>query len=1274
MTWTRLLLGGVLLLGLWPQGPGCPPEARGGEQPRDDLRAAELHYLELLRSADNGQRRKGYEELLKFYARVGSYNLAVLRALEYDRLLQDARDWGRLRWLRVQLGEYRFALGHWRKCESTLEDALNGSWGSAPLSDPRRLTAQALLAHVAQKRGDRDRALERWRQVESQALKLLENPRLSGHLTLPGPLRIEYTRRLAESYRSQEKLDQAAAALESLLPVHEQLRDPKGLGETLKLLGDYRLAQAGRDADRAAERSYRTALDLLEKSRAGDQLLQGDLHAGLAEVFRRRGQKAEVDSQVEKAAGAYREILKLSRQRQRPKGEGWDVSGLTAFWKLQQLYQRVSQYQKALSLAEEQTGPWGGPLLRPRLSAEQGSLKAILSVYQEALPLLADAVDQLQRQDPPNLVELPRALNNLALVESVTDKLAAAEEHGRECLDLYRRHELPADPVQVEACNLVGTALALRGEYAEAIKQYRLGVQLCGPLKAQAGAQHLNLLLNIALLHKAQGDLVQALRDCQEAEEVCKQFAPEETLIRGALLAARASILTAQAEVSKAYELVGPLQEICRQHGIQGGLLWSTVLRCQGLQHLQRNEFDLAEETLQKLEQLQEREKQALLLPRTLNYLALSREKQGQFAEAERRYRRAYQLQQSSPRTYPRTHFITCWRLASVLDRLSRREEARPLLQQAIGIVEAVRLKTYGGTTQRANYFAEFEPAFDQLVAWSLESGDPREAFSAMARGRSRTLMDQLQAAHVDPRSLLHGPEGEALRRQEEEVRRRLGAMRAQVQLIAPEEMETARTEKLLRDLDAVQDEYANVWKEVVNASPIYRSLSADDPSKRALAMLSSLGPKTMLLVYYLGREKGWLLLGRSGKLEAFPLAIPALLAQQAVPPPPLALGEALTSTRAMQLRPRPNIPPPPPPPEAGTAVSPGPNEPLSRESARVAVENYLRQIADPLFQPTRAFVLRPRQPTQPVPPQRLELLGDVVLPREVRDRIREANPDTLLVVPDGALHRLPLEALLFQAGDRPRYLLDELPPLVYCPSLAVLAMLNEQKPPPPGPLSLLTVANPAYPVPGALQRLPGTATESERIRGYFDPKLITALTEADATKARVVAAVRGQRMIHLAVHGFADEKFGLFGALALAPPAPRPDIRPLALEGSNEALLELPEIFTLPLQNCELAVLSACTTNVGLQQQLEAGVTLASGFLAAGARHVVASHWSVDDRSTAELMGKFFEEVTRTKGKRDSASYARALKQAQLKLRNDPDRSSPYFWAPFVLLGPAWG
>jgi CHAT domain-containing protein len=187
------------------------------------------------------------------------------------------------------------------------------------------------------------------------------------------------------------------------------------------------------------------------------------------------------------------------------------------------------------------------------------------------------------------------------------------------------------------------------------------------------------------------------------------------------------------------------------------------------------------------------------------------------------------------------------------------------------------------------------------------------------------------------------------------------------------------------------------------------------------------------------------------------------------------------------------------------------------------------------------------------------------------------------------------------------------------------------------------------------------TALESRRIRSLFPPGKVTVLEGKDATKERVTRELGKQAIVHIAAHGFADQRLGnLFGALALAPP-PAGKMR-----ADNDGFLALHEIYRLPLSGCELAVLSACETNVGPQQPLEAGVTLASGFLAAGARRVVASHWSVDDRSTAELMGAFFEEITA----KSPTSYAQALHKARKRLRNQPQTAGPFHWAPFVLIG----
>src|SRR5262249_25907210 len=266
-----------------------------------------------------------------------------------------------------------------------------------------------------------------------------------------------------------------------------------------------------------------------------------------------------------------------------------------------------------------------------------------------------------------------------------------------------------------------------------------------------------------------------------------------------------------------------------------------------------------------------------------------------------------------------------------------------------------------------------------------------------------------------------------------------------------------------------------------------------------------------------------------------------------------------------------------------------------------------------------------------------------------------------------GALHKLPFEALLLRAGDEPRYVLDDLPPLAYAPSVAILSLLTERRSKAgTGPLSLLTVANPAYPEPketgvGAarprrpdilgswsdLPRLPGTARESEQIQHFFPPNRVKALLDTAATEKAVVAALPGKRVIHLAAHGLADERFrNMFGALVLTPPPPGP------VTPDDDGLLTLQEIYTLPLKDCGLAALRARVTPGGPQQPLEAGVTLAGGFLAAGAHRVVASFWSVDDESTAALMERFFKEVTTAVGEGRPAAYLGALQQARQKVR----------------------
>jgi CHAT domain-containing protein len=91
-----------------------------------------------------------------------------------------------------------------------------------------------------------------------------------------------------------------------------------------------------------------------------------------------------------------------------------------------------------------------------------------------------------------------------------------------------------------------------------------------------------------------------------------------------------------------------------------------------------------------------------------------------------------------------------------------------------------------------------------------------------------------------------------------------------------------------------------------------------------------------------------------------------------------------------------------------------------------------------------------------------------------------------------------------------------------------------------------------------------------------------------------------------------------------------------------------------------ELLVLSACETAAGDKR---AALGLAGVAVRAGARSTLASLWLVDDKSTALLMGQFYQ------GLKTGLTKAEALRLAQLSLLQG-NYNHPRFWSAFVLLG----
>lgn len=263
-----------------------------------------------------------------------------------------------------------------------------------------------------------------------------------------------------------------------------------------------------------------------------------------------------------------------------------------------------------------------------------------------------------------------------------------------------------------------------------------------------------------------------------------------------------------------------------------------------------------------------------------------------------------------------------------------------------------------------------------------------------------------------------------------------------------------------------------------------------------------------------------------------------------------------------------------------------------------------------------------------------------------------------LILVPDGVLQRIPF-ALLRVDG---RWLVER-HTLTVAPSATVLDHLRRT----PGGTAtrpLLAVAAPEAPdrqaalfdlAPGMLGALRFASVEVADAASTLGATSADAHVGAAATEQVLKAATAAQfRIVHLAAHAVVDEVM------------PRRSAVLLAAGGDDDGVLRVSEIANLSL-NADLVVLAACRSNVGRLVRGEGLLSLSRAFLHAGARAVMATAWTVDDRQTAWLMREFYRGIA------DGQAPDTALQRAQRRaLASGGTHASPAYWGAFLLIGDA--
>ncbi len=286
-----------------------------------------------------------------------------------------------------------------------------------------------------------------------------------------------------------------------------------------------------------------------------------------------------------------------------------------------------------------------------------------------------------------------------------------------------------------------------------------------------------------------------------------------------------------------------------------------------------------------------------------------------------------------------------------------------------------------------------------------------------------------------------------------------------------------------------------------------------------------------------------------------------------------------------------------------------------------------------------------------------------------------------LLIVPDGALHRLPFSCLIRESERAPRgeqYLI-EWKSLFSVVSARFYADLKSEPRSPIHRYSRLVafgdaeygVAMTDGPLPSPLtspgriggerhgrQALPGSGREVRAIAGYFDNHRL--FLGKDATKDNLWDLEAGVDILHLSTHGQRFPEGTRQAALFLSPRRQGGDAIP------DSGRLEVGEIVAGHVPPARLVVLSACDSALGPDRDDGASLGLGWAFLANGARSVVTSLWRIDDHRTADLMDRFYASLAA------GESPADALRSAQLDLIQGygDDASAPPFWAAFQVQG----
>lgn len=914
----------------------------------------------------------------------------------------------------------------------------------------------------------------------------------------------------------------------------------------------------------------------------------------------------------------YQEVSELKRDLGDKRIEGEALAQLAFLYANQQKIEKaIDVCDQALKVFTELKNPFGQITV---LNTKAGMLK-LKGESRQAIPILEELLKIAKEID--HKPSIGRAFNGIGTLYDDINERAKALSYYKEALAI--RIMLKDKNGEAITLSNIGLTYSTLGEKQQAFESYFASLKLFEGLERKDPKGQSILLNNIALYYDDIGNPIQTLIYYEKSLTLRKQAQDQEG--QAYTLNNLGKYYVDQGQIDKATQAYTEALEIRKTLGNKPGLAYS-YLNTGSVEQLSGKTKEALADYLKALalhKEVGNRQGQAIALRK----IAIIEFSSGNKEKALSMLNESFNL--SKETEDKRNLAETFYRRAKFQQASQEFQQAQISLEQAISLTKGLRSKV-ADPNLRASYFATVRDYYETYISVLLElhqqfpdKGYAKTALIASENAHARSLLEQVLESNNKSNT-------NALSDLLKEKRFLFALYNDKLDRLARlystdkvKEQEVARQE-----VAQAQEEYQRIEIKLRQANPRL----ADTQSLETLSLeqlQNILMPDSVVLEYFVGKEKSFLWLVTSSKLYTFQLENKESLIA-AINRFSLAVSTKPASNAASELYKL--------------------NE-LAGQLSKKILGNQAISLDDQSITP---FSLLKGK-------NRIIVIGDDLLHTVAWSALTAPDSKTsqgsyLPLVAHYEFISLPSASLLLALNNTIDF--RKTKPNVLILADPVFSTLDERyqnntkinhsnK-------NLVNASDDRELANTNLPRLKNTALEAKQIKTLLG-KQSKVITDFEANLETLLQQNLSQyNIVHLATHSYVDLRNPEYCGVVLS----------LINEQGQEterAVLGLEQIQLLPLQQGSLVVLSSCDTNSGKLIAGEGLVGLSQAFFSAGANQVISSLWKVADKSTARLMATTYSNIIKQK-----LSPSTALHTAQASFWQQ--RIHPYFWASFTFQG----